>query len=225
MLFSILIPTLVERRAQFEKLRAKLQGQIDTSGLSADVELLELCDNRELRLGTKRNALIARAQGEFIAFVDDDDDVSDDYVRLIHHTLQAHPETDCLGLTGTVLFRGTHPHQFIHSLAYDHYFSRSGIYYRPPYILNPIRRTVAVQFPFAGINFNEDIDWAMRLAKAKALQREVMLRENLYSYYSRRHWLTQWAIDVTEPVRHPLGLQFANRLRVARWLNQTTQYD
>ncbi len=225
MKFSILIPTLVERRAQFGELYAKLQGQIEAAGLGGEVEILELCDNREQSIGAKRNALIARAQGDYIAFVDDDDDVSPDYVPLIYNTLIEHPEADCLGITGIVSFQGTHPHRFVYSLAYDHYFSRKGVYYRPPYILNPVRRAVATQFPFAEISFNEDIDWAMRMVSAHALKQEVMLREVLYYYYSRRHWMVQGMIDFTEPVRHPLGLQFANRLRVARWWKQTIQHD
>jgi glycosyltransferase involved in cell wall biosynthesis len=222
MLFSILVPTLYERRARFAELRDKLQGQIDRAGLSEQVEILDLCDNREQSIGAKRNELIARAQGKYIAFVDDDDDVSAEYVPLIYNTLREHPQADCVGITGMVMFRGVHPRRFVYSIAYDHYFSRKGVYYRPPYILNPVRRAVALDFPYAPINFNEDIDWALRVARAGALKREVMLREILYYYHSRRHWLTQSVIDFTEPVRHPLGLQFANRLRVARWLKRTT---
>jgi glycosyltransferase involved in cell wall biosynthesis len=225
MLFSILIPTLDERRAQFEALRAKLQAQIARAGLREGVEILELCDNRETSLGAKRNALIARAQGDYIAFVDDDDDVSNDYVPRIYNTLREHPEADCLGITGIVLFQRVRPRRFVYSLAYDHYFSRKGVYYRPPYILNPVRRAIALQFPYAAVSFNEDIDWAMRVARARVLKREVMLPEVLYYYYSRRHWFTQDVIDFTEPVRHPLGLQLANRLRVARWLKMTKQHD
>lgn len=217
---SILIPTLDERRVLFERLAAALNAQIQAAGLQETVEIVALCDNRTMPLGAKRNRLIERARGEFVAFVDDDDDVAENYVTLIVNTLRAHPTIDCVGITGTVYFRGMHPHRFIYSLRYDHYFSQDGVYYRPPYILNPIRRALAAQFRFAEISFNEDIDWAMRVARAKILQREFMLDEPLYHYYSRRDWRVQWAIDVTEPVRHPLGLQFANRLRVARRLKQ-----
>ena len=219
MLFSILIPTLLDRRELFARLQKTLTAQIQAANLESQVEILELCDNHEMALGAKRNQLIARATGEFIAFVDDDDAVADNYVSLIGQTLQAHPDADCLGINGLVYFRGQHPHRFVYSLRYDHYFSRDGVYYRPPYMLNPIRRTLSAQFSYANVSINEDADWAMRVARAKILKREYMLEPILYHYYSRRHRQVQAMIDWTEPLRHPLGLQYANRLRVRRWVN------
>ncbi len=219
-LFSILIPTLGERRAQFLRIYETLRAQIETAQMENDVEILALCDNREQSLGAKRNLLLQRARGEFVAFVDDDDAVAEDYVMLICEALARHPEIDCLGFTGLVYFRGAHPHRFVHSLRYDHYFSKGGVYYRPPYILNPIRRALARQITFANISFNEDQDWAMRLTRAKLMRTEFMLQDILYHYYSRRRYAVQWAIDVTEPWRHPLGLQLVNRLRVVRWLQR-----
>lgn len=218
MRLSILIPTLIERRAVFERLVEKLTRQVNDNSLHGEVEILDEPDDGARALGSKRNELVRRARGDFVAFVDDDDDVSDDYVASICRALRDDPSVDCLGITGTVYFRGAHPHRFVYSLRYDHYFSRGGVYCRPPYILNPIRREIAQQFAFEPVNFNEDIDWAMRLARAHALRRERMIDPLLYFYFSRRRWQTQWLIDATEPFRHPLGLQFANRLRVARWL-------
>lgn len=187
--------------------------------MQAEVEILEACDARQKALDAKRNELIAQAQGEFIAFVDDDDRVADDYVALICNALRANPTVDCLGITGLVYFRGTRPHRFVYSAQYDHYFSR-GVYYRPPYILNPMRRSIASQFGYASVSMNEDSDWAMRVARAGVLRREVMLEQTLYHYYSRQYYAVQWAIDVTEPLRHPLGLQWSNRLRVQHWLHK-----
>lgn len=222
MLFSILIPTLQERRAQFLSLYENLRAQIEAANLAQAVEILELCDNRESTLGAKRNQLLEKARGEFVAFVDDDDAVAENYVALICAALTRHPDVDCLGITGIVYFRGAHPHRFVYSAQYDHYFSRGGVYYRPPYMLNPMRRARARHCRFAETNYNEDQLWAMDLVRAKVLQREVMLDEILYHYYARRHYAVQWAIDVTEPLRQPLGLRFANRLRVRRWFEQFT---
>jgi glycosyltransferase involved in cell wall biosynthesis len=217
MLLSILVPTLQERRAVWASLRARLHAQMDAARVADKVELLELCDNREKTLGMKRNVLLAQARGEFSVFVDDDDRVDEQYVETIVRALEEHPEVDCLGIMGRVYFRGAHPHRFIYSARYDHYFSRGGVYYRPAYILNPMRRTLALTFAFEDVSMNEDQDWAMRMARAGVLRREVMLERELYHYYSRRRYAIQRAIDVTEPLRHPLGLKWANRLRLKRF--------
>lgn len=216
-ILSILIPTLVDRQPLFERITAKLRQQIETNDLSDAVELLSLCDNREMTLGEKRNRLLHQAQGEFVAFVDDDDDISDDYVKLICQAIQSHPTIDCVGITGQITFQGKRPRLFIHSLRYRDYFSRGGVYYRPPYHLNPIRRVIASQYPYEPVSYSEDIDWAMRLCHDQALHSEFFIDTVIYYYDSRRSWRTQQFIDLTEAIRHPLGLTLANRLRIKRW--------
>src|SRR6185437_12422354 len=140
MLLSILIPVLETRKTQFESLLGELMRQIAAAQLGSQIEILSVCDNGETPTGTKRNALLERASGDFVAFVDDDDEVSPDYVALICRAIQSRPDIDCVGITGSITFRGRHPRTFIHSIRYRDYSSRGGVYTRPPYHLNPIRR-------------------------------------------------------------------------------------
>ncbi len=104
MLLSILIPTLESRRALFGRISATLQMQIHACGWDDRIEILSMADAGELPTGTKRNALMRRARGEFIASVDDDDDVSEQYVELVGGALLAHPDVDCLGIRGEVTY-------------------------------------------------------------------------------------------------------------------------
>jgi hypothetical protein len=219
MLFSILIPTLESRRTQFERLQSTLNRQVHEHGLADAVEILSLLDNGEHSVGVKRNALIAKANGRFVAFVDDDDATSDDYVPLICRVIRERPDIDCIGITGLITFAGRHPRRFVHSVQYRHYFTRGGTYFRPPYHLNPIRRDIAARFRFADISYSEDIDWAMRLCEQQVLKREYFIDSVLYYYHSRRPWVYQVLLDRSEAVRHRLGLQLVNRLRVKRWLS------
>ena len=214
MLLSILIPTLISRRTLFARMYTHLAAQIHRCGCQHEVEVLHLEDDGQQSIGIKRNVLVEKATGRFIVFVDDDDEVSDDYVERIVCVLRNRPEIDCIGIRGIITFRGKHPHEFIHSLQYTDYFSKRGVYYRPPYHLNPVRREIAVRYRFADVSYSEDIDWALQLRRAGALQNEAFIDSILYYYYSRRHYAYQWALDVTEPVRHALGLRAANRLRV-----------
>ena len=217
MMLSILIPTLENRKEQFERLTGKIKKQIAQNHLESELEILDFPDNGEHTVGHKRNILIEQAQGEFIVFIDDDDDINIHYVKLICDAIRKYQDIDCIGLKGRVTFAGKSPHQFIHSIQYKEYSSNNGAYYRPPYHLNPMRRSIAQRYKFEDISYSEDIDWAMRICRDEALQKEFMIDEVLYYYHSRRNWVYQLIVDRTEKIRHALGLQLANRIRVKRW--------
>ena len=76
MKLSILIPSIPERLEKVARLYYKLQSQIK----GRPVEILSLCDNMKMSIGEKRNKLKDMAKGEYWAFVDDDDDISDNYI-------------------------------------------------------------------------------------------------------------------------------------------------
>lgn len=56
------------------------------------VEHLVLLDNKRRTVGEKRDALLRAAQGKYISFVDDDDDVSSDYVMEILIAAKQNPD-------------------------------------------------------------------------------------------------------------------------------------
>lgn len=215
-LLSVLIPTLESRRHSFETLRQKLQDQIQHHALDAEVEILSFEDHGDLSIGSKRNALLDRASGSFVVFIDDDDDVSDEYLRLITGAIREHPEIDCIGIRGQITFRGRHPHMLVYSLRYDEYRTEKGIYVRPPQHITPIRRDIALRYRFADTSYSEDYDWALSMRRQGALRNEYFLDEVLYYYAARRSWPYQWLLDKTQWLRHPLGLQLVNRLRLGR---------
>jgi Glycosyl transferase family 2 len=76
---SILTPAIPARIRQLEKLCVELENQIG----SLPVEHLVLLDNRRRTVGEKRDALLRAARGAYVAFVDDDDFISHDYVAAI----------------------------------------------------------------------------------------------------------------------------------------------
>jgi len=75
-LLSILTASIPERADKLEMLTAKITAQIG----DLPVEHLVFLDNRKRTIGAKRDALLRIARGTFIAYVDDDDTVSPDYV-------------------------------------------------------------------------------------------------------------------------------------------------
>jgi glycosyltransferase involved in cell wall biosynthesis len=218
MLLSILIATLESRRETFLRLHRKLNDQLRRHALQAEVEILVLEDNGQLSIGSKRNALIEQARGRYVVFIDDDDDISEDYARLITDAIRRQPEIDCIGIKGQITFRGQHPRLLVYSIRYQEFRTENGAYCRPPQHITPIRRDIARRYKFANTSYSEDFDWALQMRRDRALEREYFIDEILYYYFSRRRWAYQWLLDQTESLRHLLGLQLVNRVRLRRWL-------
>lgn len=76
---SVLIPTITTRAEVAERLFRSLEQRI----CSYPVELLMLRDNRWQNIGEKRNQLLRAATGEYITFLDDDDDLLEGYFEQI----------------------------------------------------------------------------------------------------------------------------------------------
>gem|GEM_PF-3908678 len=180
-LWSILICTLDERKESFEKICNKLQHQISINNLDNEIEILFFKDNREHSIGFKRNTLLEESQGEYVCFVDDDDDVHDLYIPMIYEKLVQKP--DCVSLVGIMTTNGHNPEKFIHSIQFNNrYCTENGIHLRSPNHLNPIKRSIAIQFSFPENNFGEDRHWTLALAKSGLLKNEATLDIPYYFY-------------------------------------------
>ncbi len=178
--WGILIPTIVERKAMFDWLVENLNNQIKDNGLEEEVIVYSLSDNREMSIGDKRNKLIQMADSEFTCFVDDDDAVSTNYVKLIYDAIKK--DNDCVSLVGEITIDGKNPKTFIHSIRYKEYSEKNGIYYRPPNHLNPIKREIAIKKMFPEVNFNEDTQWTMAICNDNLIKTESQIDEPYYFY-------------------------------------------
>lgn len=178
--WSILICTLDSRMDAFCSLYSKLLQQIDKKNLHTNIEILFFRDNKKFSVGYKRNKLIEKAKGKYISFIDDDDDISDDYIQVIYNKLLKNP--DCVSLHGIITFDGKNPRSFIHSLDYDSWFEKDETYYRCPNHLNPIKRDLAMQIKFPEINCGEDADWSFKLLKSGLLKKEEKVGNPYYFY-------------------------------------------
>lgn len=180
-LWSILICTIEGREESFDQLCNKLKSQINALGLCDEIEILSCKDKRgEHSVGLKRNKLMEQSSGCYIQFLDDDDDIHDDFIKIIYEKLQNNP--DCVSLTGIITTNGTDPKTFIHSIKYDEYFEQNNTYFRPPNHINPIKRSIAIQFAFPEKNVGEDTDWAMSIARSKLIKTEEVIDIPYYFY-------------------------------------------
>ena len=149
--------------------------------LPKEIEIITCRDKRgENTIGTKRNALLAASQGAYVSTIDDDDMIHDEYIKMIYEKLQTKP--DCVSLTGIISTNGANPKRFIHSVRYSSYFENNNTYFRPPNHLNPMKRSIAIQFSFPEKNYGEDQDWAMSIAHSGLLKTEAFIAEPYYIY-------------------------------------------
>lgn len=174
MKLSILIPTLPKRAEKLKRLLAILRPQ-----LTDDVEILTDDREKHISTGEKRNFLLRNANGLYSVFIDDDDLISENYISLLMEGIDK--GVDCCSLVGLIDI-GNEKRTFIHSLKYNSYHEKYGIYYRYPNHLNCIKTSISKQILFPHKTISEDTDFATRLHESKLLKTEHTINETIYFY-------------------------------------------
>lgn len=173
MKLSILIPSTKSRQDMTDKLIIHLQNQC----INCDVEIL-LDWHEDNCIGIKRNNLLSNAIGEYIVFVDSDDQISDNYVSEILWATK--PSPDCIGINGTITTNGQNKRQWFISKEYGHWHEANGVYYRTPNHISPVKRELALQAGFPEITFGEDAEYSRRLLPF--LKSEIIITQPIYHY-------------------------------------------
>ena len=91
-LLSILILTLPTRQEKLDRLLAIIKPQIDK-----DIEVWINYDERVKSIGQKRNELLDLAKGQYVAFIDDDDTIADNYTSILRPHLES--GVDVIGIS------------------------------------------------------------------------------------------------------------------------------
>lgn len=178
--WSILITTITKRSTMFRQLFKELMRQIVSCGLGKKIETIFYCDNCTKSVGYKRNQLLKNARGKYVCFVDDDDFVHPKYIKMIYGKLQTNP--DCVKLVGIMTYNKKKTFKRIHSIENKEYKNTKDILYRPPTHINPIRRSIAIQFKFPEYDFSEDKWWTMEICKSGLLKTEAKIETPYYFY-------------------------------------------
>jgi glycosyltransferase involved in cell wall biosynthesis len=120
------------------------------------VEHLTLIDNKRRTVGEKRDALLRAARGKYVAFVDDDDSVSDDYVSQLLTAAGGDPDVITFrqrsiinGAEGEIVFGLGNPNES---------FVAGGSAKRNAWHVCAWRRVLAILSHFPASNYGED--WA-----------------------------------------------------------------
>jgi len=159
MKLSILTPTVPSRANQLAKLSAKIENQIGAH----EVEHLVFCDNRKRSIGEKRQALIEMAQGEYIAFVDDDDDISDDYVSKILSAIER--KADLVTFRQGITYNGRKSEIHFGVNNPDEILNYDGVTLRAPWHVCVWNRVKVKGCQFLSVNYGEDLAWSVQARK------------------------------------------------------------
>ncbi len=218
---SVLIASLVERQTSLTALLDELHAQQAKLANPQDVEILVIQDARQRTIGDKRNELLARATGEYLCFIDDDDFVAPNYLEKILEALSTNP--DAVGFTVIITTNWDRP-EFrqltpLHRRK-DAVLPNKNIVCGLTHLC-PIKVTIAKSVKFPLINYAEDQGWYSEIRPL--LKTQACIDEALYHYNfvlgkpGREQYEPRPA-----PARHPpleidrFGFIAANRHRTYR---------
>ena len=134
----------------------KISDQIE----NLPVEHLLLCDNRQRSIGAKRQALVDIARGEYIAFVDDDDDISDDYVCRLLTAIET--GADVITFRQRAIYNGLQSEVVFGINNRDGQFNPGGITLRAPWHVCAWKREAVAGCLFGETNYGEDLIWCQQ---------------------------------------------------------------
>lgn len=174
MKLSILTPTIQERKSQSSMLAILIAAQ----SFGKPVEHLMLFDNRARSIGAKRQALVDIARGEYIAFVDDDDDISDDYVSSLLTAIERSP--DVITFRQRAIYNGQESEVHFGLNNQDGPFNPGGITLRAPWHVCAWRRSKIASCQFGESNYGEDAIWCQQARRR--IQTGIHIDRVLHTY-------------------------------------------
>lgn len=188
-LLSVLIPTVVGREAEFERLFYSIKSQL-ADDITDKVEIMWEKDSKEMTIGEKREKLYHRANGLYSLQVDDDDDIAHGGIRLILDKLESSPTH--VGYKERCIINGQY-FSSNHSNKYEKWADNfDGFdFVRTIFYKDVIMTNIALVVPFPRIRWNEDEQWSYAvkplLTKEEYIDSEIYLYQHTSSNFNERY--------------------------------------
>ena len=180
-----------------EKLAAQAEGR--------PVEILALLDNKKSTVGDKRNQIAKMARGKYLTFVDDDDDVSEDYIATLLEAIssQQNPdcvvkEPDCVVFDAWITRDGDGGKRTSFGIEHAHTETADCFYRQPTHVCCHLTANVR-RVPFPSVSYGEDVSWSERMRGV--IKNQVRIPKVLYFYKYNSHTTETSPYRVDAPPR------------------------
>jgi len=194
-MISILIPSVIERANTFlPKILGQLEFQYErlSDGDKEKVEILTLIDNKKTMLGEKRNVMLFIAQGDYVVFVDDDDRVSDDYIKTLLEATK--DNSDVITFKAEVSLNGKEPKECTYSMDFKADSKLDNKYQRLPNHICCVKREIALSVKFPSVVYGEDSAYSKLLKPI--LKTQTFIDKILYYYdYNAKTTIKQHQLE------------------------------
>jgi hypothetical protein len=174
---SFLIPNIPGRDSSLARLTQSIHEKMRRLAPTLRYTIDLGFDNREMSIGMKRQRLIQESKAKYSAFIDDDDEITDEYIQDMRETIaRSYP---VMRLRGRI-----DPYTFTHSLenTLKGLMAVDTVFLRPPNHLNPMMTDVAKLIHFKDAFRGEDLEWTIRMSRSGFLTSEYKTDDSRIHY-------------------------------------------
>ena len=181
-LLSICIPTLEHRKKIFEELFQELKKQSEP--YNDQIELLSICDNKEMPIGIKRQKLNEMASGKYVVHWDDDDWICEDGIEIIMDAIKTDADVISYDYWVDIPEWGFGRYQHDYNSIYNDGSQNKDLTWNLfPDMKCPIKKEILEKISFKPIRTKEDFEFIKDLKKH--LKTEVKINKFVYLYLNR----------------------------------------
>jgi len=182
-LLGICVCTISSRVEMYNRLSEKIIKQILEVSQKYDYRVANLYTHTDnlMTIGEKRNELLKRCNAKFVVFIDDDDDICDDYVELIIDAIISNENVDCIGIKGIITTDNIETKKWEISKDFGSWYESNNVYYRTPNHISPIKTELArLSGGFPPLKQGEDYQYSMNVLPL--LKTEIKIDKEIYHY-------------------------------------------
>jgi len=172
MKLSILTASIPDRISKLQKMSQDFRHR-------DDIEWLCLIDNKKRSIGAKRNALLQLAQGEYVMWLDDDDELFPEFFEEVMKAIESGVDVICYlheswinGVKYMVATSKEYENEQLHN--------KTVTVKRKPYTSDVWRRELIQDITFQDIMYGEDYKWAEQAVER--VNSEIIINKPLHIY-------------------------------------------